>query len=164
MLPSVSALAPPAALRHHAAVRLALVALLLAAAGPACRDRDSKGGDSPAIAPVDPDQLRRRLATPADIARLTDRSLGAYRRAAEALEAAGGNCDQAARALRSIVAEDGQAIARAKALSELPDLVERARPVLLRRAERTRLLTARFDAATSRCFDDARVARWLRAF
>lgn len=148
-------------------MRLVLVALaLVTSGGLACRDRrpEDGAGASPVVAPVDPATLRRELATPADIERLTERSLGAYRRAAEALEAAGGNCDEAARQLRAIVADDGAAIARAKALSELPDLVERARPILVREAERTRLLTARFDAATSRCADDARVARWLRDF
>ena len=130
-----------------------------------CGRSSEEGDDGPIAArAVDPDVLRRELVTDEEIARLTDRSLDAYERATVALEQAGDDCEAAARALRAIVRVDGAAIARAKLLSELPDLLARARPILEARAERTRDLTARMGAATSRCAAHPAVAGMLQHF
>ncbi len=145
-------------------MRARLIPLLLAATGVlACRSRD-RAHQPLAIHDVAPEQLRRDLATPQAIRALTERSLAAYERASVALEATGRDCDAAADALHRILAEDGQAIAEAKALSNVPDLLERARPVLEEQTERTRALTDRFAAATSRCASNPRVAELLGYF
>lgn len=145
-------------------MRARLIPLLLIAAGAlACRSHD-RAHEPLAIAKVEPDQLRRQLSSEQAIRQLTERSLDAYERASVALETTGRDCDAAADALHRIVAEDGQAIAQAKALSDVPDLLERAKPVLLQQAERTRELTARFAAATSRCAANPRVAKLLGYF
>ncbi len=148
-------------------MRIAVAAgLLLAVALLGCKGRDpGSDPDAPlAIEPVAPAALRRTLSTEQSIRRLTERSLAAYERAATALEATGRDCDAAASVLHRILAEDGQTIARAKALSDVPELLERARPVLEAQAERTRQLTQRFSAATSRCASNPRVARLLDYF
>ena len=145
-------------------MRARLIPLLFVAASAlACRSHD-RAHEPLAIKEVDPDQLRRDLATEQAIRALTERSLAAYERASVALETTGRDCDAAADALHRILAEDGQAIARAKALSDVPELLERARPVLQEQAERTRRLTGRFAAASSRCAANPRVARLLGYF
>lgn len=139
--------------------------LLLGATSQGCRRSPEKDQEEEVVVPaVDPDVLRRELATETAIARLTDRSLDAYERATAALERAGEDCDAAAASLRSVVLRDGETIARAKLLSELPDLLARARPVLEQRKERTRKLTVRMDAATMQCSAHPGVARMLQHF
>jgi hypothetical protein len=100
---------------------------------------------------VDLDALRAELTTEEALARVTDDSLAAYERAAEVLEREGHDCDAASRALREVVSTRGAAIARGKALSHDPELLERARPLLEERAAATTALTARFNAALDRC-------------
>lgn len=143
---------------------VALLFLCSAGSWSCGRSREKAQQEDVAVPAVDPAALRRQLATDADIARLTDRSLDAYERATAALERAGEDCDAAAASLREVVLADGEVIARAKLLSELPDLLARARPVLEQRKERTRELTARMDAATMQCGAHPGVALMLQHF
>lgn len=128
--------------------------LVLAALACGCQSRRDAPADPFEPIPmseVDLDELGAELSTDEAIARVADRSLAAYERAAEALERAGDDCEAATQAVREIVLSDGAAIARGKALSHAPELLARARPLLERRAARTAALTARFGAALERC-------------
>jgi len=168
---AICALAEQSTARRQGTVMRAILpnALLLAGicgalgGGCKCSSPDAADEDLP-LHQIDPDQLRGELTSDEAIERLTDRSLDAYERATTILEQSGPDCAAAAKRLREVVRVDGKVIAEAKLLTDLPDLLERARPILEQRRERTRELTDRLDAATGWCGSDPEVAKVLLHF
>lgn len=111
----------------------------------------------------DPGPARLEGYTPAQIEAFTDHALDVYDALATAGERAGADCAKMAADLTTILDREGETLHNAVQTSSDPAFQAAARPILVARAERTKILTVRLETAFEPCAEDPVVSELLLA-